>query len=187
MAKTEVSESYINGPHAEPPFEPSISHSCNIVITIRNGALKQRGVGDLACRGDLEEFSTNAGRDIEDLSLEYVTSAEFCRALFVISLIGLALEVRKFDWRNFYRQCLRHPAEWWLQVCMRLASGIFVDERKMLELLLHRRSGRLQGTGRFPQLAAEHLPNSPLVLRYPPTLNLLFILIADSTRLLPAG
>ena len=132
LAEAEVSESYIDGPHAGPPFEPSIAHSCNIVITIRDGKLKQRGVGNLTGRGDLEEFSTNAGRDIEDLSLEYVTSADFCRALFVISLAGVALEVRKFDWRNFYRQCLRHPAEWWLQVCMRLASGFFVDERKIM-------------------------------------------------------
>ena len=131
LAEAEVSESYIDGPHAGPPFEPSIAHSCNI-ITIRDGKLKQRGVGNLTGRGDLEEFSTNAGRDIEDLSLEYVTSADFCRALFVISLAGVALEVRKFDWRNFYRQCLRHPAEWWLQVCMRLASGFFVDERKIM-------------------------------------------------------
>ena len=132
LAEAEVSESYINGPHAGHPFEPSISHSCNLVITIRNGKLKQRGVGDLTGRGDLEEYSTNAGREIDDLSLEYVTSADFCRALFVISLIGIALEIRKFDWRNFYRQCLRHPAEWWLQVCMRLGTGLFVDERKIM-------------------------------------------------------
>ena len=132
LAEAEVGESYINGPHAGHPFEPSISHSCNLVITIRNGKLKQRGVGDLTGRGDLEEYSTNAGREIDDLSLEYVTSADFCRALFVISLIGIALEIRKFDWRNFYRQCLRHPAEWWLQVCMRLGTGLFVDERKIM-------------------------------------------------------
>jgi hypothetical protein len=62
----------------------------------------------------------------------FVTSAEFCRCLYTISQTGLPLEMRKFDWSEFYRQCLRHPADWWLSVYMTLSSGLVVDERLIM-------------------------------------------------------
>jgi hypothetical protein len=52
--------------------------------------------------------------------------------LYIISQTGLPLEMCKFDWSQFYRQCLRHPAGWWLSVYMTLSTGLVVDERLIM-------------------------------------------------------
>jgi hypothetical protein len=64
--------------------------------------------------------------------MEFATSAEFCRCLYIISQIGLPLELRRFDWSEVYPQCLRHPAGWWLSVYMTLSSGRVVEERLIM-------------------------------------------------------
>ena len=131
-ASTEVAESYICGPHAGPPFEPTVTHGCGIALSVRGGKVKRRHIGNLTAAGELTEFSVNAGRDTSALHMEYITSAEFLAALHTVASSGSPVEIRKFDWANFYRQLLRAPCGWWLAVAMRLPGGFFVDERKIM-------------------------------------------------------
>ena len=133
LAETEQGQGYTDGPHAGIPFQPSKTHSHNMAISIRGGKIKKRGTGNLTGSGEHQADSTNAGRDVSTYApMAFVTSAEFCRCLYIISQIGLPLELRKFDWSEFYRQCLRHPAGWWLSVYMTLSSGLVVDERLIM-------------------------------------------------------
>ena len=133
LAETEQGQGYTDGPHAGIPFQPSKTHSHNMAIAIRGGKVKKWGTGNLTGSGEHRDESTNAGRNVDDYApMEFVTSAEFCRCLYIISQTGEPLELRKFDWSEFYRQCLRHPAGWWLSVYMTLSTGLVVDERLIM-------------------------------------------------------
>jgi hypothetical protein len=98
LAETEQGQGYTDVPHAG---IPSKTHSHNMAISIRGGggAIKKRGTGNLTGSGEHQADSTNAGRHLNAYApMEFVTSAEFCRCLYIISQTGPPLEMRKFDW-----------------------------------------------------------------------------------------
>ena len=133
---SELASGVLQGTFDGPAFMPAKFHSRNVALQFRSGKIKPRGTGNLSLHGDHILHGTNSGWDLEtDLYnfpfLDYVTSELFARDCGVARTAcdDTDFEIRKNDWKSFYRQIHAHGATYWLTCAMSLSAGTTFDAR----------------------------------------------------------